>query len=241
MSTRRPQSVPTFLALALGLALTLVAPAALAQGCTTQGSPTTGMALPPPCPYLSPNDVHAVEDPVQQAAILARPIHQFFVCHRSPGSTGNDCRKPGGTLGGDVEEFSSEVVLELTGTGTLSGYQRTITIPNVAVEVHTSKQTPGATQQSLATDMVRIQGTLPAGDPDFARFEIVGGTFNGQPSPGHTVGTFTGRDWKVDSQFEVGYTIEFVGAPGGKLAGYKGVTSKVTRMRAGEPQPSSGQ
>jgi hypothetical protein len=230
---RTPRRSPYVVPL-LALALVLAAPAAMAQlqPCDTQDDIAGGMALPPTCKYLSPNDVHSVEDPAKQAQILARPIHQFFVCKRAQSGASNDCRRPGGSLGGDVEQFSSEVVLELKGTGSLSGYQRTITVPNVAVEVHTSAQNIGSPQQDLTTDMVRLQGGLPPGDPDFARFEIVGGTYNGFPSRGRTVGTFNGKGWAVESYFDVGYTIEFVGAADSPLEGYEGASSHVTRMVA---------
>ncbi len=40
-------------------------------------------------------------------------------------------RTPGGTLGGERDQFKGTLTLEMSGTGTLAGYHRTIPIPNV--------------------------------------------------------------------------------------------------------------
>lgn len=229
------------------VALVLCAlPVSAQPPCEQFGTGSGTIWLPPDCKYYSPNELHLIEDPVQQAVLLAKPIHQFFVCHRQSGGPGAGCNQPGGSLGGDVEQFDSELRLQIDGTGPLANYSRTVTVPNVAVEVHSGFQAPG-NSQSFATDMVRIQGQLPAGDPHFAQLEIVGGTANGYPSPGYTSATYSrsSNTWTIQSQFEVAYQIRFVGAAGGPLDGYSGTFEGSVKMEAfgldaddPSPQPS---
>ena len=87
--------------------------------------------------------------------------------------------------------------------------------------------------QSFQTDMLAIQGAIGSGDPDFAVFEIVGGTNNGFPSPGFTTLTQQSNGtFNVDSSFNVKYSIRFVGASGGKLRGFSGTTQGSVTMKA---------
>ena len=61
---------------------------------------------------------------------------------------------------------------------------------------------------------------MPPGDPDFDLLRITAGNGFGLPSPGHTTLTQQpGGNWNVDSFFDITYRIDFVGAPGGSLAG----------------------
>jgi hypothetical protein len=186
------------------------------------------VTLPPAnCEYMTANDVHKVVAglPVGTEIILA-PIHREFVCRTAPG-----CGVPGGSLGGDSEAFSSIVVFQVTGTGTLSGWSRTLTVP-LQVETHTGPRTPGDPVQSFPTDMYRIQGGI-TGDPDFASLTITGGTANGFPSPGHTTLTLQpdGKTFLVDSKFNVSFVIDFVGA-GERLGKYRGRTKGTVTMKA---------
>ena len=75
----------------------------------------------------------------------------------------NVTRSPGGSLGGEVEQFQSTLHLTLTGTGTLAGYSRFIPL-NAQCVTHVGPRTPGASPQSFDTQMQGIQGQLPAGD-----------------------------------------------------------------------------
>jgi hypothetical protein len=127
-------------------------------------------------------------------------------------------------------------MLTMTGTGTLAGFNRVILLP-AACESHTGPRLPYDPVQSFDTDMFRIQGQIPAGDPDFDLLRITGGTSFGMPSPGHTTLTRqpSGTDWSVDSFFDITYRIDFVGAPGGPLAGRSGSTTATIRMQTGDP------
>ncbi|MBM4040710.1 MAG: PEP-CTERM sorting domain-containing protein [Planctomycetes bacterium] len=142
---------------------------------------------------------------------------------------------PGGPLGGMVENFSSNLPMHLTGTGSLAGWQRDITIPNVLSQVQSGPRVPGTSLQSFPTDMFLLQGQLPPGDPDFDLLRITGGSGFGMPSPGQTTLTQQPKgNWAVDSFFDIEYRIDFIGAPGGVLAGRSGSTTCTERFRPGE-------
>ena len=219
---------------ALGLALAsgaVYAAPAPPPPCNVPDNGTGTVTLPPAgCQYLSPSQVHMIINGLPAGTtIILGPSHRDFICRQST-STG-PCIVPGGPLGGEVENFNSVVVFQLTGTGSLSGWSRTVSVP-LAVQVATAPRTPGARIQTFNTNMERIQGSI-TGDPDFASLDIVGGTANGFPSPGST--TLTRLDngtFNVDSNFNVGYIIRFVGASGGKLEGLGGTTQGNVTMKA---------
>lgn len=149
---------------------------------------------------------------------------------------------PGGSLGGEAETFNLVIELQMTGTGSLAGFARSIAVPAAAV-THSGPRTPGDAIQSFATDWFSLQGTV-FGDPDFDQLQIRAGVLFALPSPGQTTLTRLGppgSDFNVDSFFDVEYRIDFIGAPGGLLAGLSGTTiSGVTAgvdsvvMRTGE-------
>ena len=92
---------------------------------------------------------------------------------------------------------------------------------------------PGDPVQSFDTDLFRLFGEINnIGDPDFDLLRIAGGTDFGMPSPGHTtLARLPGGNWAVDSFFDITYRIDFVGAPGGPVAGLTGSTTATIRMR----------
>jgi hypothetical protein len=146
---------------------------------------------------------------------------------------------PGGSLGGNVESWNPATLdLELTGTGTLAGFTRSISIPGVFVETHSVPRIPGTTPQNVAQDLFQMQGQI-TGDPDFDLLRITAGTDFGMPSPGHTTLTsLGGGNWFVDSFFDINYRIDFVGALGGTLAGMSGSTTATDRYTF-VPEPSA--
>ncbi|HEX6898252.1 MAG TPA: hypothetical protein VF789_00995 [Thermoanaerobaculia bacterium] len=203
-------------------------------------APNNGMGtvtLPPPgCQYLSPNDVHKIIAGLPPGTeIILAPIHTNFICRQSGAPTGT-CGTPGGTLGGQVEIFGSSANFQLTGTGALAGWSRLVSIP-LNTETHTAPRVNGAPVQTFKTDMARIQGSI-SGDPDFQFLEIVGGTANGFPSPGQTTLTLQPNGtYLVDSVFNVGFRIRFVGASGGRLSGLSGTTVDSVTMKAYQKCP----
>jgi hypothetical protein len=205
------------------------------------------ITLPPAgCDYLSPDDVHRIIDglppPPPTTTIELAAIHKDFICRQSgePGVCSFlpdiDCEQPGGTLGGQEECSESNLQLNLTGTGALSGYSRALTLP-ASFETHVGPRTPGQPIQSFDTDMFRLFGEM-IGDPDFDLLRIVAGTDWSLPSPGHTtLVQQPGNMWAVDSFFDITYRIDFVGAPGGPLAGMSGSTTATIRMATGNSPP----
>lgn len=142
-------------------------------------------------------------------------------------------RGPGGLLSGDQIIATEMIAMDLKGTGSLSGLNRTVNIP-VQEMIFTGPYTPGALTQSFPTEMVQLQGQLPPGDPDFDLLRITAGSGFGMPSPGHTTLTkLPGGNWAVESFFDITYRIDFVGAPGGQLAGMSGSTIATTRLKTG--------
>jgi hypothetical protein len=154
----------------------------------------------------------------------------------------NVTRTPGGPLGGELDDFQASLLLQMTGTGALSGFSRNVMIPigggNTAQMAH-GPRVLGTSPQDFPSDMFRLFGQLPPGDPDFDLLRISGGTDFGMPSPGHTTLTMAGGGtWNVDSFFDITYRIDFVGAPGGPLSGMSGSTTATIRIQQGGPVPA---
>jgi hypothetical protein len=147
-------------------------------------------------------------------------------------------RSPGGSLGGEVQQGNAILMLNMNGTGGLFGYNRMINMPT-SFETHTAPRTPGTSPQSFDADLFMLQGQI-VGDPDFDLLRITAGTGFGMPSPGHTTLTSAGGgNWNVESFFDITYRIDFVGAPGGPLAGRSGSTTATIRMQQGGAVPFS--
>lgn len=199
--------------------------------------------LPPAgCEYLTADEVHKIIDGLPAGTeIHLAPIHKDFICHEGQQAgvcsfpTGVDCREDGGDLGGEKECSDSTLEFQLTGTGTLAGWNRIVTIPNTSFETHIGKKKPFEPVQSFPTQMHRLFGQITnpgSGDPDFDLLRIVAGNDFGMPSPGHTTLTKLpiGPNWAVDSFFDIEYRIDFVGKPGGMLSGRSGSTTATIRM-----------
>ena len=200
-------------------------------GCVVPSSAAPGTVYLPPagCGYVSPHDLHMMINGLPPGtSIVLAASHEKFT---------NITRTPGGPLGGETEDFSSNLVLRMTGTGSLSSYSRTVMVPTQC-ESNTAPHSPGAVVQSFDTDMFRIQGQLPPGDPDFDLLRVTAGSGFGLPSPGHTTLTLkSDGNWNVDSFFDITYRIDFIGHPGGPLGGMSGSTTGTIRMGTGVTAP----
>jgi len=133
---------------------------------------------------------------------------------------------------GETYTFDTEML-----SMTLQGSGRVLNLPT-NFETHVGPRTTGNPVQSFDADMVRLQGQLPPGDPDFDLLRITAGTGFGLPSPGHTTLTqLPDGNWNVDSFFDITYRIDFVGAPGGLYAGMSGSTTGTIRVADTCPLP----
>lgn len=234
--------------LALVLMLSLFATSALAQPpCILVDNGSGTVDLPPAgCGYLTPTQVHELIDASNLppgTTIEFDVSHQNFVCSQGGGGpTGYGgscsvivdpvtCEGPGPVVGTVVECFSSDAVINLTGTGALAGYSEQITVP-LFTEVLANRG-PGDPSASFGTEMTWISGDLPFGSsPNFCTLTILGGTDNtGPPNLGQVDLTpVPGGQFQVDSFFDVAYFMAYQGCPGSVLDGLSGV-SDVSAVR----------
>lgn len=163
-------------------------------------------------------------------------IHSFVCANTNvcsfPVPIGPICYAAGGTLGGEKSCANATLNWLMQGTNGLAGFNRNINLP-IGIEIHTAPRTPFAPVQSFDSDVFRLFGQV-TGDPDFDLLRVVAGSDFGLPSPGHTTLTqIPGGQWAVDSFFDMTYRIDFVGAPGGALAGRSGSTTGTIRIFTG--------
>lgn len=219
--------------LSLGMLAAGASPAA-GVPCQLPDNGSGTVFLPPDgCGYLSPQDVHVIIDglPAGTTIEVAAQHTKFF----------NVTRTPGGAHGGEVEVFDSLLFMDMTGTGSLAGFNRSVALP-IQCEIDTGPRTPGDSVQTFVAEMMKLEGGI-TGDPDFAQLNVLGGTDNGLPGPGQTTLTRLGppgSDFNVDSFFDIEYRIDFVGATGSVLGGYGGTTQSTVHMTSGEPLTSTG-
>lgn len=203
----------------------------------TPDNGTGTVSLPPANgEYVTPAMFHAY---LEQGGVITAELearHGRFL---------NIRRRTGGSLGGEVETFSSTVQLKITGKGPLAGWSRTISVPTQC-ETHVGPRVPGDPVQSFPTVMYKLEGRV-TGDPDFDSLHIVGGTANGYHSPGHTTLTDRGDGtFQVDSTFNMSFRLAYQGSTSGALKGASGETEKtvvVTAVPPGsnpEPKPTDG-
>lgn len=159
---------------------------------------------------------------------------------------------PVGILGGSRSGGSNVFEWDMTGTGALTGFSRSINIllstgvesdpglGSVGFEVHSAPRIAFAPVQVFNTDLFRLFGQI-TGDPDFDLLRIVAGTDFGLSSPGMTSFSQSGGGWEAGSYYDMTYRIDFVGRAGGALAGMSGSTTGVARISVGTvvPEPTT--
>jgi len=133
----------------------------------------------------------------------------------------------GGSLKGTQERASSLLTVQVLCPEPVA----VVDVPTTFV-VDTAPHPEELQAMSFDTDMNAIEGTA-TDSTVFSSFHLVGGTSAGYPSPGHT-SLIPAEDgsFAVDSTFNIGYRIEFVGARGGPLDGAEGTMESSILMKA---------
>jgi hypothetical protein len=189
--------------------------------------------LPANCPYIAPfGPMYIIEGFPPGSTVELDPILLNYY---------NIVRTPGGSLGGEIQEFDASLDLTVTGTGDLSGFNRHIVVP-VSLEVHTAPRNPGDPVQTMPALIWNLYGQL-FGDPDFCEFIVRGGMVYGLPSTGQVTLTDLGDGtFEVDSFFDVNYQIQFEGCPDSYYLGdYSGTTTASVLLKQGAGEiPATG-
>ena len=220
---------PTRLSIVVGLLALAIIPAAAHAECCIVADNGFGTATLPPmsigatCVYLGTTEITAGLNPGTTIQIVA-----------SIGNFINVVETPGGGLGGTTSSWDGLCTMQMTGTGLLLGFNRTITIPltgpaNNMMEF--APRTAFAPVQTAAALEYRLYGqNVMIGDPDFDLLRIVGGNDFGMPSPGQIQLVSTGGGWAVSGYFDFTHRIDFVGKTGGALTGMAGSTMNQRRF-----------
>jgi hypothetical protein len=144
----------------------------------------------------------------------------------------------GGILNGTMEIGTSVVTFDVTGGGTLQGFQHTFTMP-ANFEVDSAPHNSTSDIDTFETNMVNIQGS--GSDDLFESIQLVGGTANGYPSPGQMTLITQGDQVTVDSFFNVGFRLTIKGAAGGPFAGVVETVEGNVTMRSYASPTAPGQ
>ncbi|HEV2851258.1 MAG TPA: hypothetical protein VHC97_00485 [Thermoanaerobaculia bacterium] len=174
--------------------------------------------------YTSATQEQIYHAKIQDPQVPWQEKCQLAIQHRRLALLSSDL---GGSLGGTIEHGSSTLRIRV-----LCPEEATVFEIPATFEVHTAPHPEEVQEMSFDTEMHAIEGS--ATDTGvFSSFHLVGGTGNGYPSPGHTSLIPAGDgNFAIDSTFNIGYRIEFVGAQGGPLEGASGKIESSIVMKA---------
>ena len=211
----KPRHGPVFILVAAML-IALIPDAAFAARCVAPDNGSGTVDLPADCPYVNEGGTLNLIDGLPPGTTIECDYHidSFF----------DVFTEIGGPMGA-IMSFGAIMHLHMSGTGMLLGYLRDSDLP-ISVVIYMAPRVPGEPRQVFGCALGSLEGALLPGDPDFDKLSIIAGESHGLPAPGGTTLTQLpdGR-WNVDSFFDIFFETNFVGAPGGPLAGYSGVTA----------------
>lgn len=209
----------------------LALPTQTPQACILPDNGSGTADLPPAgCAYTNPDWAWPISEGLPAGSMI-----NLTVTHTD---WTNVTRTPGGIFGGEIQQFSSVLHLDMTGTGDLAGFHRVVSLTNVQCTYHAGPRTLSEMVQTFPVEIVALQGQI-TGDPDFDLLRIKAGDQLELPSGGMTnLVMLPGGNFAVDSFFDVFYEIEFVGAAGGSLAGMSGTTLSFGRLQTGISLPN---
>lgn len=157
-------------------------------------------------------------------------------------------RVAGGALDGETQNMTGDVVLTLQGSGDLTGYARTLTLP-ATLQTVTEPWVAGAGPQHYEFLLNSLSAAVSAGDPDFTSLTILGGEGASFHSAGFTSYRPKGNGrFDVESSLDFGYRLAFAGKVGSLFEGRSGSTDTRAVAVAGSapivlaapPRPSAG-
>lgn len=206
-------------------ALLLVALVPAAWSAVTAKAPIgTEPEYPPPGDYWPVKNFHShLQAGTLTCTMLA--AHKNFY---------NIRRVPGGFFRHEIESGDSWIRVQILCPELID----TVDV-NTQFEVHSAARDITADVYEFDTVMNSLAGQ--GSSRLFSSFKIVGGNAFGMPSPGHTTVTrLDEENVSVDSQFNIGYRIEWVGADDGPFAGQSGVAEGKVVMAVQPPSAAGG-
>lgn len=209
---------------ALLLALTPVAASAQTDCCVIPFATSPNPTLPPAsssaaCVYAGTTEI-----------VDGLPVGTTIQITGWFGNFTNVVETFGGGLGGTTSGWQGQFQLNMTGTGTLLGFNRSIILPLVATQtMEFAPRMFGGTPQTGAARVYYLQGQVLS-DPDFDLLRITGGDGFGLPAPGAFQVVSTLGNYSIAGHFDLWHRLDFVGNPGGALAGMSGSTTRQRRF-----------